>query len=1305
MENRSLSRGSRGEQRNGEGEGIFEKIGKHNTHGYQESNESSASRKKEVKPIEIDARDMIVCILFIADGRHILSGGLEKKIRRWRGEDGREVGAPMEVGSHVYSIAVSPDGKWVVSGTHKGQITVWNAESGEKATEFRGHYDEVNAVDISPDGTKIVSGSPDKTACIWSLATGQLLIGPLQHDHFVVAAKFAPNGHLIATATSERNSVRAYATLNGRLLVDFPIQVNSAVNGSLAWADDSRQVFALSQDGNINSLDIFTGTTLARWHIHSSSKPKCIALASNGTFIAASADSSVSFWDTTTHRQIGPLLKHNDTVRSMAISTNYKIVIGGGKTLTLRSLSGILPGSPYTDNKDIQHKSTEKADLEQKIQSLRARDKLSNDKIASLEKTIQRLRGEVVDAQRAASKEKDSRDETIKSLRADLSAQEASSSNLKKTAEELCTQLADAAKQEADTLNEIIQSLRTKDKNSDATIARLEQKVDELRARCADSQHNNSVVQQLRAQLTDSQKKVDGLTRLLRIHELKHQCEALYVKGRMGETAKSLLKIKTNMNEDINSNKMIVDWISEFTSRCIATLEKIGDKASKDEKHDEALAAYSTALSLGSSTPDELLIKWAITMLLRNSTDDVVLAAAQFTLPRITNYRAICDALESSGRITEAMACFRQMKSALAGDTSIHDEKQSRWEADFRERCIEKLVELGDIAMDSKKHDEAIGYYSSARSLDPENLKEILVKRSKGLAMVVSWERALSDADEAIQLDPSSYRGHERRHAALHGMRRYSEAVEAFDTMLLKFNESPDEHIRKLGEKYFDARPVIRRFVDQMIHRMPRILIDTATGRLKVKEQQADAFETLPIYHELVSSMTTEADHSRIWKEVKEFYRYVMLSHTWESGEPLLQKVGHTSVYELEASPANIKLQMFCSHVRSLGFRWAWSDTCCVDKDNNVVLQESLVAMFTWYRGSSLTIVYLRGVPSQSQKPGDLRGSLWNTRGWTYQEYVAAETVQFYTEDWKPYLGLSLSNHKESDHIGTEMEQVSQLAILRPGLDRVREKLFRASKRRTTYVEDIAYSLLGIFHVSIPVIYGEGNRAVGRLLEHILTGSGDVTILAWTGSVGSYNSCLPMDLTVYDQLEPPHIPRLIDMTQAAQTVTKLRSSLADLSLATTLYDRLNELPIPSVAASRLQLPGIIFPLTDLVDISDLAPATHLRSYRAMSPTFGDIQIKTVDDLTGTKDLYLVHPWIRPLLDQEFSAEGAGELDKTARALRFVARLQQPFGALLFEPLSRIEYRRVATDSLIIVRMHEEVRLDELLDKIRTIAVQ
>ena len=490
---------------------------------------------------------------------------------------------------------------------------------------------------------------------------------------------------------------------------------------------------------------------------------------------------------------------------------------------------------------------------------------------------------------------------------------------------------------------------------------------------------------------------------------------------------------------------------------------------------------------------------------------------------------------------------------------------------------------------------------------------------------------------------------------------------------------------------------------------MPRVLIDTVTGRLYDKTQQAEAFEELPIYDELRSSMTSRLDRPHIQTEVKKFYRYVMLSHRWQPNEPTFQMVQNISIYELPESPANSKLVTFCGLASSLCFRWAWSDTCCVSQLDKGVQQESLVAMFRWYRGASLTIIHLLGVVSESQEFGCLWRSIWNTRGWTYQEYVASKIVQFYTEDWQLYLGLDTLNHKESPVILSEMERAmsfatQELATLRPGLDRAREKLYLAAMRQTTREEDIAYSLFGIFNVAIPVIYGEGNRAVGRLLEHILTGSGDVAILAWTGRAGSYNSCLPIDLTVYNQLVPPHVPQPVETTEMDSKVRALHSSLPDLSLAVALHAQLSNLSSPSVAASRLRLSGIVFPVTELVRTSESHTDSDPHVYRATTATFGDVELKTMDDLSGMEDFVLMHPWISPLLDQDFSRRAAG-FDDTTRALRLVARLMQPFGALLLAPLSRVQYRRVATDSLIIVRVPGETSLNDLINAICTIDIQ
>ncbi|KAI9571641.1 hypothetical protein HD554DRAFT_2168897 [Boletus coccyginus] len=993
------------------------------------------------------------------------------------------------------------------------------------------------------------------------------LLGPLQHDYELATAKFSPNGWLVATVTWGHD-IQVYNSQSGGLLVSFLVNVGSDVNQSLAWASDSNKLFALSKNGYIHHVDVSAKTTLSKWPIHSTS-----------------ANSSVSFWDTTTRDQIGSVIEYTHPVFFMAMSSNHDLVTSGDKKITLRALCNVLP-SDYLANTPIMRETIQKVSNqlagseENLIKSLRAQEESPNSKIADLKKTVQELCNELAKSQRAANEQKDS-----------LSEQETSSN------------------QKIATLNKVVHELHNEKGSLNETISSL----------CADLRTCDDSSNALLVQLADAQHKADGLIRINRAHEQKHQCESLYAQGHIRNAAECLLKIVNTTDDDVRENKFITDWLSNFTHRCVTTLERVGDEASNAGKQEEAVAAYSTALSLSPLTLNTVLMKWASVMLIHDSADETLRAALKFEIPRFVVYRAICDVLERGGRLTEAAECFRQLQNALPEDMAVDDER-GEWERDFRGRCIEKLGKLGDTASNSKMHDEAIGYYSSALSLDPTNASDILLKRSS----------------EVIELDPSSHRGYEGKHTAFHGMGRYDEAFETFRTMLSKLEQSPNLQIRGLGNNYVDATAAIQ-------------------------QEQAAAFEELPVYDELRSSMTTRLDCARIRREVKKFYRYVMFSHRWQPNEPTFQQVEKMSIYKL---PCVSSIQQTAKFLQA-----------CAYSLLRVGMERHLLR---WYRGSSLTVVHLFGVFSQSQKKGYLWKSIWNTRGWTYQEYVASKVVQFYTEDWKPYLGLDIFNHKESPIILSEMEQAmdfatQELATLQPGLERAREKLYLASRRKTTREEDMAYSLFGIFNIAIPIIYGEGNQAVGRLLEYILTRSDNVTLLTWTGRCSSsQHSYLPTDLTVYNEIVPPHVPSPMETAE----MDGMRCT-----------ERLYHLPPLSLVAGRLRLPGIVFPLADVSPVSE-----------------SDLDSDLPAELSGKEGLLLVHPWISPLLDQEFSC-GASRFDHTTRALRLLVRLRQPFGALLLAPLGRVQYRRVATDSLIMVRIREQASSTELTNGIRTIDIQ
>ena len=393
--------------------------------------------------------------------------------------------------------------------------------------------------------------------------------------------------------------------------------------------------------------------------------------------------------------------------------------------------------------------------------------------------------------------------------------------------------------------------------------------------------------------------------------------------------------------------------------------------------------------------------------------------------------------------------------------------------------------------------------------------------------------------------------------------------------------------------------------------------------------------------------MTTHIDHARITREVAEYYRYATFSHTWEDCEPLFEEVIQIMVYNLEESFTHDKLKMFCKIVRDAGYHWAWSDTCCIEKGNLFALEEAMASMFKWYDGSALTVVLLRGVRSPSKR-SDLVKSIWNTRAWTLLEYRASKVVRFYTEDWKPYLNLDILNHKESPEIISEMEEATgvsaqALMALRPGLDDIREKLRLVSTRHTTLVEDAAYSLHGIFSLSPQVAYGEGNKALGRLLAQLLASSGDTSILAWTGKPGNFNSCFPANIIVFNQPPTTHIPPTINAAEMDKIIPRSRTFSLN-SLSIKLYDRLHELSVPSISGVRMKIPCIKFRLGPL----SVSRRKSGNVFRAKTAALRAVEIKTKEDLSQFSSLYLVHPWIDFLLDQQPVGSGSGVVTITER---------------------------------------------------------
>ncbi|KAH7072278.1 heterokaryon incompatibility protein-domain-containing protein [Paraphoma chrysanthemicola] len=212
--------------------------------------------------------------------------------------------------------------------------------------------------------------------------------------------------------------------------------------------------------------------------------------------------------------------------------------------------------------------------------------------------------------------------------------------------------------------------------------------------------------------------------------------------------------------------------------------------------------------------------------------------------------------------------------------------------------------------------------------------------------------------------------------------------------------------------------------------------------------------------------------------------RYAILSHRWGADH---EEVTFRDLVEgTGKSKAGYRKLTFCGkQAANDGLRFFWIDTCCIDKASSTELSEAVNSMFRWYQHAEKCYVYLSDVSTSALARNEqfFQSSSWFTRGWTLQELVAPVIVEFFSSDGDR-IGDRSSLVEEIHRItsipiealqGTPLAQFS-----------VEERMSWAENRETKRQEDAAYSLLGIFDIHMPLIYGEGKKkAIFRLLKEI----------------------------------------------------------------------------------------------------------------------------------------------------------------------------------------------------------------------------
>jgi len=165
----------------------------------------SVSTRTELLRIRVPNLECL-CVTFSRDGKSILSGWDDGKIRAFRPQSGQPLFVINDAHRDgVTALAVTFDGTRIISGGECGQIRVWHVHGNatRMLASMKEHKAKVNFLQLSADNTECVSASDDGSCVVWSLERYSRNICLFASTQFK-AVLYHPDQSQLLTAGSDR---------------------------------------------------------------------------------------------------------------------------------------------------------------------------------------------------------------------------------------------------------------------------------------------------------------------------------------------------------------------------------------------------------------------------------------------------------------------------------------------------------------------------------------------------------------------------------------------------------------------------------------------------------------------------------------------------------------------------------------------------------------------------------------------------------------------------------------------------------------------------------------------------------------------------------------------------------------------------------------------------------------------------------------------------------------------------------------------------------------------------------------------
>ena len=292
-----------------------------------------ATTGQRIKVLPKEHEETITAVAFSHDGRTIITGGADNRIKLWDSATGAVTSTFILNEQDVRAVAISPDNYLVASVERFGEITLRSAQSGNVIGQIPTDFNEtILSLAFSSSGDLLAAGFSDRTIKFWDTKTRRLQQTWQTPTDRVTSLAFSSNDSIFASG-SDAGVIRIWNVATEEQRSGWIGHHQEVM--SLAFAPDDRTLMSGS-DHTIKRWDVSPDQRWERLNEHEESVT-AIAYSPDGEkTISGSQDKTVRLWvaETGQGRQVG---EQPGDVTSITISPNGQRMVTGSKNAAIQS--------------------------------------------------------------------------------------------------------------------------------------------------------------------------------------------------------------------------------------------------------------------------------------------------------------------------------------------------------------------------------------------------------------------------------------------------------------------------------------------------------------------------------------------------------------------------------------------------------------------------------------------------------------------------------------------------------------------------------------------------------------------------------------------------------------------------------------------------------------------------------------------------------------------------------------------------------------------------------------------------------